>query len=582
MTARREGPRRGRSTAATGLSGWIALVTAVAVMSVLGACSTGSPGSGASGSASAGAASSGAAGSGAPSSGTSAPARTGYLPSAEQLAAARADVAKLPTERLAAQLVVVRQPGSSAQTAQALREHGYGGVAVFRENLPTDGSAASAATQANAAYSQAVEASGRDWPAFISIDQEGGPVTRIDAPLTRFPALMALGAAGSPELATRVGAASGAELRGLGYTVVMAPDADVTSGPKDPTIGVRSAGSDPAAVGRIATALATGYLRSGIMPTLKHFPGHGSVATDSHAGLPRQDASLDTLQRRDLVPFRDGIAAGLPAVMTAHIVLSALDATNPSTLSPAVLGGLLRRDLGFTGVVVTDALEMAAVTQQYGAGAAAVRAVQAGADVLLMPADPALAVRSLTQAVDQGRLTRARLEESAARMVAALRADVAAPPKDSAPGSHQQLAAEVAAASIVQLSGRCGARLVGSSVSVTGGDGADRAAFEAAARRAGLGVGSGTRVALLGGQAYRAGDGGASAAAAGSADVAVALDVPYALATATAPAGKLATFARTPATFDALVHILLGQRRAVGRLPVAVGAQSVGSGCGAS
>lgn len=504
-------------------------------------------------------------------------------PTAAQLATARADVATLPLRRLAAQLVVPRQSGSRATAAAALRAHGYGGYAIFRGNLPAGAAAVPAAKGDNAAFAAAVRASGRGWPAFLSIDQEGGPVTRLDAPLTMFPAVMALGAAGDPALARSVGRASGAELRGLGYTVVLAPDADVTIGAADPTIGVRSPGSDPAAVARIALGLVTGYLDAGILPTLKHFPGHGSVTADTHAGVVRQSAPMARLRARDLVPFAEAAEVGAPAIMTAHIVLQRLDPQRPATVSSTVLSGLLRRDLGFRGLVVTDALEMQAVSGRYGAGRAAVEAVRAGADVLLMPADPTAAVDALVAAVGSRALTRARLEESAARMVATLRAAVHAPPAPSTPGSHQQVARTLAEASITQLSGACGARLVGRSIAVSGAGSADRAALTTAARAAGLGVGSGTKVVLRGGSTYRAAeDSGEATAGAVAGDVVIALDAPYILATDTARVAKLATFGRTPATMTGLVDVLVGKRRAAGTLPVAVGRHAIGSGCGRS
>ncbi|MDO5711378.1 MAG: glycoside hydrolase family 3 N-terminal domain-containing protein, partial [Micrococcales bacterium] len=248
-----------------------------------------------------------------------APAMPG-LPSAADLTAARREVAKLPLDKLAAQLVVPRQTGDRASAAAGLRTRGYGGYAVFRGNLPAGSAAIPAARSDNAAFARAVAASGRSWPAFISIDQEGGPVTRLEAPMTPFPAVMALGAARDPGLARRVGAASGAELRSLGYTVVLAPDADVTIGAADPTIGIRSPGSDPKLVARISTALAAGYLDAGILPTLKHFPGHGGVSADTHVGTVRQRASLAQLRARDLVPFAEAVRSGVPAIMTAHIV----------------------------------------------------------------------------------------------------------------------------------------------------------------------------------------------------------------------------------------------------------------------
>ncbi|GAB94113.1 beta-N-acetylhexosaminidase [Kineosphaera limosa] len=501
------------------------------------------------------------------------------LPSAAQLSAARADVAKLSTRRLAAQLVVPRQSGSASAAATALQQQGYGGYAVFRDNLPAGSAAVPAAKAANQGFTRAVEASGRTWPAFISIDQEGGPVTRLDAPLTMFPAAMALGAADDQGLARTVGAASGAELRGLGYTVVLAPDVDVTIGAQDPTIGVRSPSSDPQRVARVGAGLTAGYLDAGIVPTLKHFPGHGSVTADTHVGTVVQPASLAALRQRDLVPFAQ--LKGAPAIMTAHIVVPALDRDRPATVSHKVLTGLLREELRFGGLIVTDALEMAAVSGRFGAGKAAVEAVRAGADVLLMPADPAAAVDALVAAVDDGTLTRARLEESATRMVATLRAGVHAAPEPSAPGSHQQVAKQLAAASITQISGQCGGKLVGSGISISGGSEVDRAALTRAAQAAGLRTGSGTTVALRGGSTYRAAENAGEAGGGRlTADIVVALDAPYALANDRARVAKLATFGRTPATFAGLVDVLLGRQAAAGTLPVAVGDHAIGSGCG--
>lgn len=500
---------------------------------------------------------------------------------AAQLAAARRDVAKLPLDKLAAQLIVPRQSGTRAPAAATLRTRGYGGYAVFRNNLPAGAAAIPAARADNRAFTAAVTASGRRWPAFISINQEGGPVTRLDAPMTPFPAVMALGAAGDPALARRVGAASGAELRGLGYTVVLAPDADVTIGASDPTIGIRSAGSDPRRVAQISNALAAGYVEAGIVPTLKHFPGHGSVKADTHVGTVRQSATRAQLRARDLVPFAEGARAGAPAVMTAHIVLSAVDPARPATVSSGVLTGLLRKELRFSGLIVTDALEMGAISSRYGSGPAAVAAVQAGADVLLMPADPQAAVNGLVQGVRTKKVSRARLEESAARMVATLRARVHNPPSPSAPGSHRSVATAVAKASITKLGGACKARLVGRSIAVSGSTAADRAALTKAARAAGLATGSGTSVVLRTGSAYRAAEPSKRTTAGGpvSGDVIVALDAPYTLARDRARVAKLATFGRTPATFTALVDVLLGRQPAKGKLPVAVGSERVGSGC---
>ena len=409
--------------------------------------------------------------------------------------------------------------GAPRRQRQPSRSLHLGGVILFEENVPTD--VVTGLRSSAARVQAAMAADGRDWPAIIAVDQEGGPIARVHAPATAFTAAMALGASTDRSLPVRLGEASGDELRALGFTLVFAPDADVTSGPTDPTIGVRSPGSTPATVARVATGLVDGYRSSGIVAVVKHFPGHGSVPADSHDTLPVQKASLAMLQRRDLVPFAALVDDGAPAVMVAHIDVRAVDPGEPSSLSHKVITGLLRETLGFQGLVVTDALDMTAVAQLDGSAKAAVLAVKAGADVLLMPADPQAAIDGLVAAVAEGTITKQRLQSSAAKTVALMR-DVAKhpmPPPAATVGSHASLARAVAASSITIVTGPCSGRLVGSSVRVLGGTSADRAAFTSAARKAGLRTGTGTVVRLL--------DSGASH---GSGDVVVALDTPYGLA----------------------------------------------------
>ncbi|KNX39470.1 hypothetical protein VV01_13500 [Luteipulveratus halotolerans] len=496
------------------------------------------------------------------------------------MAKARADVSKLPTDRLAAQLIVGFFDGKGSEAAaNVIRNQHLGGVILFPGNVPDRESLVSG-LRTNAANAQrAMKADGRDWPAIISVDQEGGPVARLGAPVTELPAGMAYGAAHDPALSTRVSQGIGAELRALGMTMVFAPDADVTIGVQDPTIGVRSPGSDPQRVAQTAAAQARGYTQAGVVPVVKHFPGHGSVTTDSHVGLPRQRASLDALKQRDLVPFQQLVRSGAPAVMSAHVVLDAVDRQAPSTMSHGVLTGLLRQQLGFKGLVITDALQMGAVDQRYGSGRGAVAAVKAGADVLLMPAEPSQSVAALTKAVDSGEVTRDRLIESAARIVATMRRTTSAQPAASAVGSHRADALALARASVTQISGTCGKPLVSKGVRVSGGTAQDRSRFSAAARRAGLSVGSGTTVRLLGGGAYNAGSGKASGAEGGSGDVMVGLDTPYALAGGPSGSARIAAYGRTPATFEAVIEVLTGKRTAPGTLPVDVGRWKTGSGC---
>lgn len=541
---------------------------------------------------------------------TDEPGAAGVLPTRQELAAARADVAKLDVARLAAQLVVPRQEGSGVQAAAAIRRQHVGGVVAFANVIPAAPERVRPQVSAtNRAVHEAMMADGRDWPAFVAVDQEGGSVNRIGAPLTRFPAPMALGAARNPELTTRVALVSGSQLRELGYSVVLAPSADVTAGAADPTIGTRSPGADPARVATVARAQLAGYRQAGMLATLKHFPGHGGVRTDSHLGVARQSAALEVLNRTDLLPFAE-LAQTAPAVMVGHIQLGAVDARTPATLSTPVVTGLLRTTQKFAGLVVSDALEMHAITDQYGAGEAAVRAIEAGCDVILIPASTDAAISALTAAVASGRLTRARLEESAARMVAALRHAEAVPATKVSPGTARVAAAALAAASITQLDGPCGRPMVTGSITIAGGEPADRAALADAARAAGLGVGSGRVVRLISGGGYQAAGGGgaqargALAVDAGAARIAgvasdaagpggpggpggparlgeivVALDRPYPLATGRPGGILLATYGRTPATFVALVDVLLGKHKAGGRLPVRVGRYPMGAGC---
>lgn len=504
------------------------------------------------------------------------------LPTRAGLQAAREDVADLSLEQLAGQLVVASYPGTDARgAADLVRTHHLGGVITLGDNVPEQaGQRVPLLVELTGAVSGALGEDGRDWPAFLGVDQEGGPITRIAAPLDRWPAAMALGASRDPELAREVAHGSGEQLRALGYTVVFAPDADVTTGPEDPTIGARSPGSDPQLVAEIAGAQATGYGQAGLVPVVKHFPGHGSVGADTHLGTVLQTADLPTLRDRDLVPFQELVDRGVPAVMSAHIVLQDVDPDRPATLSPAVLTGLLREDLGFEGLVVTDALNMAAVAQGRDPGDAAVLAVQAGADVLLMPPDPGAAVDALVAAVQEGTLSRDRLELSAARMVATLRHHEQQPvPPVEVIGSGRELAVRAAGSAITQLSGPCGEPLVGAAIQVVGGTEADRALLREVAGAAGLGTGGGDVVALLGAPAYQAGGGGGGTQPA-SGDVVVALDVPYPLAGSRAGTALLAAYGRDRATLEALVQVLRGEREAGGRLPVPVGEHPVGTGCG--
>ena len=241
------------------------------------------------------------------------------------------------------------------------------------------------------------------------------------------------------ELAERYGRCTGREARALGLNWVLGPVCDVNNNPANPVINVRAWGEDPATAGALATAFLKGVQAEGVLACAKHFPGHGDTSCDSHLDLPVLPHERARLEAIELPPFRAAIAAGVASVMTAHLLLPALDPQRPATLSAAVLSGLLRRQLGFQGLVVTDALVMEAISQHHGAGEAAVLAVEAGADLLLMPADAEVAIAALVAAVQSGRLPRQRLEASASRRRQALgRIQPASP--SPAPGAPPPLA----------------------------------------------------------------------------------------------------------------------------------------------
>ena len=221
-------------------------------------------------------------------------------------------------------------------------------------------------------------------------------------------------------LAERYGHCTGRQARLLGLNWVLGPVCDVNNNPANPVINVRAWGENPNTAGTLAAAFVRGCQAEGVLACAKHFPGHGDTSTDSHLELPLIPHNRERLETVELPPFRQAIAAGVASVMTAHLQLPALDGEQPATLSEAVLTTLLRSDLGFAGLVVTDALVMDAITRHYGAAEAAVLAFEAGADLILMPADAEAALEGLEQAVASGRISQARVEQSLARRAAAL------------------------------------------------------------------------------------------------------------------------------------------------------------------
>jgi beta-N-acetylhexosaminidase len=257
---------------------------------------------------------------------------------------------------------------------------------------------------------------------FVAIDEEGGDVTRLGGHRagSPYPGNAALGAVDDPDLTRRVYRSLGAELAEVGVNVNFAPSVDVNTADDNPVIGTRSFGSDPGLVARHAAASVAGTQEAGVAACAKHFPGHGATVDDSHLSVPLVDADLDLLERRDLVPFRAAIEAGTGAVMTGHLNLPAITRGVPATLSPEAITGLLRERLGYRGVIVTDALDMAGASGAIGIPEASVRAVIAGADLLCLgPNEHAETVRAtlaaIGGAVRAGRLSPERLRDAAER-----------------------------------------------------------------------------------------------------------------------------------------------------------------------
>ncbi len=311
--------------------------------------------------------------------------------------------------RLADAILIPPFPGHDApRWMLAALDSGLAGVTLFGPNITGPEQLAGLTAQLRSAGGEPL----------VAIDEEGGDVTRISH-LTgsRYPGNAALGVVDDVQLTAAVHRALGTDLAALGVTVNLAPSADVNTAGDNPVIGIRSFGPDPGLVARHVAAAVSGLQAAGVAACAKHFPGHGSTRADTHHRLVTVDASLDLLHRRDLPPFTAAIAAGVRGIMPGHLRVPELTGDAPATLSAAAQTGLLRGELGFTGVIISDALEMRAVSRTYGIPEAAVLAVAAGTDLLCLGRDVGedgyLAVRSaLSDAVTSGRLAVQRLEEA--------------------------------------------------------------------------------------------------------------------------------------------------------------------------
>ncbi len=334
-------------------------------------------------------------------------------PFAEQLAA-------MTVEEKVGQLLIGGFEGTEIgdQATRLVQEYQVGGLILYGRNIAGAGQLVTLTNGLKALNGDGI-------PLFLSIDQEGGGVDRMPPEVRRTPGAYCVGQTGSVPAAQSYGDVLAAECAAFGLNLDFAPVLDVWSNPGNTVIGQRAFSADARTVAGLGPAAARRMMDQGVIPAVKHFPGHGDTAVDSHVGLPVVDKSPEELEETELIPFRAAIqSAGtdgqVPAVMVAHILLTQLDPERPASLSPAVVTGLLREELGFAGAVLTDDLTMGAVTQSYGLGEAAVLAVEAGCDILLVchGQDSVPAVRTaLLEAAASGRITAERLDESVYRIL---------------------------------------------------------------------------------------------------------------------------------------------------------------------
>jgi beta-N-acetylhexosaminidase len=291
------------------------------------------------------------------------------------------------------------------------REFDLGGIILFARNVVEPEQVAEIAREAQTLAT--------DLPLWVSVDQEGGRVARLKAPFTVWPPMLTLGRSGDERLAARFARALAAELTAVGITLDYTPVLDVHTNPRNPVIGDRALAERAEDVARFGRIIIETLQGEGIAACGKHFPGHGDTTVDSHVDLPVVEHPPDRLEAVELVPFRAAVAARVASIMTAHILIPALDAERPATLSPVVVDGLLKTTLGYDGLVLSDDLEMRAIGSRYGIPEATVAAIGAGCDAVLMcggtQAPQAAALEAVIRAVEQGALPPRRVEDALAR-----------------------------------------------------------------------------------------------------------------------------------------------------------------------
>ena len=361
--------------------------------------------------------------------------------------------------RAVGQLLIGSLPGTTipGEMRTLAREFGLGGVILFGRNIEAPEQVAELAFE--------LQSLAGERPLWVSVDQEGGRVARLRAPFTEWPPMAALGRSGDESLAYRFASALAAELRSVGITLDYAPVLDIHTNPDNPVIGDRALADDAGTVGRLGSAIVRGLQENSVAACGKHFPGHGDTSVDSHLELPLVEHPPDRIRRVECAPFQEAIKAGAAFMMTAHVLVPAFDEEHPATLSPRIVGGLLRQELGFEGVILSDDLEMKAIAGTYTVPDAAVAAIAAGCDgVLVCRAAPgdrgqdveaqAQVLEALVHAVEDGRVPYKRLDDALVRQRRAKERFLAAGALAGRPGAayrevlgcdaHRRIAEEMA------------------------------------------------------------------------------------------------------------------------------------------
>ncbi|MEU5877357.1 glycoside hydrolase family 3 protein [Spirillospora sp. NPDC047279] len=468
---------------------------------------------------------------------------------------------------------------SQAAAESIIKRYRVGGLIYFPQNMRTP---AQTAAQSNTMQKAS------KIPLLLGVDEEQGIVSRTPF-ITSFPGNMALGATRRTADARDAARITGAELRAVGINQNYAPVADVNVNPANPVIGVRSFGSDPALVSTMLDAAIEGYQAAGVAATAKHFPGHGDTATDSHTGLPVINHTRAEWEKLDAPPFKAAIRSNVDAIMSAHIVVPKLDGSGePSTLSRKVLTGLLREGLGYQGVIVTDSLQMAGARKKYDDGDVAVRALNAGADQLLMPMNLPRAHRAVMAAVRSGKISEKRLDDAVSRILRlkeqrglfrGTRVDPARAAEVVGSKESRATVRRVAEHAVTVVRNEKILPLKGKSVYVSGPRGGDLAA---ALREEGVrtvpAIRNADAVVLT---TLNAGAAGAAAqvkAFSSKPVILAALGRPYDLDKAGQAKAAVATYSSGSPAVAALARALAGTIKPTGRLPVPAGGEPVGTG----